>query len=123
MADGARLVQTRIRGGQWEGLLTGAGADPQLQLSLADRALPCLLVHPLPDRPGDYAVTVPIPAEMLAEGVQTFLIRRQDEVLAHFTIITGAAVDDDLRAEIGLLRAELDLLKRAFRRHCTETAG
>jgi hypothetical protein len=26
-----------------------------------------------------------------------------------------------LRAEVDLLRAELDMLKRAFRRHCVET--
>jgi hypothetical protein len=45
------------------------------------------------------------------------------ETLAHFTIITGVAMEDDLRAELDLLRAELDLLKRAFRRHCTETGG
>jgi hypothetical protein len=31
-------------------------------------------------------------------------------------------MEDDLRAEVDLLRAELDMLKRAFRRHCLETA-
>ena len=58
---------------------------------------------------------------LLSEGVQTFLIRHDGEKLAHFTIITGVAMEDDLRAEIDLLRAELDMLKRAFRRHCLET--
>jgi hypothetical protein len=43
------------------------------------------------------------------------------EKLLHFTIITGVAMEDDLRAEVDLLRAELDMLKRAFRRHCLET--
>ena len=58
-------------------------------------------------------------------GVQTFLIRdvASGETLQHFTIITGVAMEDDLRAEVDLLRAELDMLKRAFRRHCLETAG
>jgi hypothetical protein len=28
---------------------------------------------------------------------------------------------EDIRAEMDLLRAELDLLKQAFRRHCVET--
>ena len=37
------------------------------------------------------------------------------------SIITGVAMEDDLRAEVDLLRAELDMLKRAFRRHCLET--
>ena len=39
------------------------------------------------------------------------------------TIVTGVAMEDDVRAEIDLLRAELDMLKRAFRRHCLETTG
>ena len=36
-------------------------------------------------------------------------------------MITGEPVEDDLRGEIDLLRAELDMLKRAFRRHCIDT--
>ena len=79
----------------------------------------------MPQRAGEWEVRVPIPAEVLSEGVQTFLI--QDTVsgltLSHFTVITGVAMEDDLRAEVDLLRAELDMLKRAFRRHCLETAG
>jgi hypothetical protein len=56
--------------------------------------------------------------------VQTFLIRNRDtgETMQHFTVITGVAMEDDLRAEVDLLRSELDMLKRAFRRHCLETA-
>jgi hypothetical protein len=49
--------------------------------------------------------------------------RETGETLAHFTIITGVPMEDDLRAEVDLLRAELDMLKRAFRRHCVETLG
>jgi hypothetical protein len=42
-------------------------------------------------------------------------------VLDQFTVIVGVPLEEDLRAEISLLRAELDLLKRSFQRHCTET--
>ena len=38
-------------------------------------------------------------------------------------LVAGEALAHDLRAEIDLLRAELDMLKRAFRRHCLETGG
>jgi len=41
--------------------------------------------------------------------------------LGSFTVIAGEALGDDIRAEMDLLRAELDMLKRAFRRHCLET--
>lgn len=123
MPDGARLTQTRIHAGLWEGMLTGAGPDPRVEVRLDGRALPGLVLQPVPGRPGDYALRLPIPPEVLSEGVQTFLFCSGDRLLAQFTILTGAALDDDLRSEIGLLRAELDLLKRAFRRHCSETAG
>ena len=117
------LTQTRIRGGVWEGVLTGPVTSPALEVMLLEAALPGLSVTALLDSPGNWAVRLPIPAEVLSEGVQTFLIRDKvhDVTLAHFTIITGVAMEDDMRAEMDLLRAELDMLKRAFRRHCVET--
>lgn len=124
MSDGVKLSQTRIRGGVWEGILTGAGqAAPKLDVLHLEQAISGVTVLAVPGREGDFSVRVPIPVELLSEGVQTFLIRSGAETLAHFTIITGVAMEDDLRAEIDLLRAELDMLKRAFRRHCLETMG
>ena len=120
-----RLTQTRIRAGVWEGVLSGRAEPPALEVLLLQAPLPGLTVTAVPDHAGDWAVRVAIPAEVLSEGVQTFLIRdtAAGETLAHFTIITGVAMEDDLRAEVDLLRAELDMLKRAFRRHCVETMG
>lgn len=119
------LTKTRIRAGVWEGVLTGTTAPPALEVLLLERPVPGVTVVAVPERPGDWLVKVPVPLEALSEGVQTFVIRdaATGERLQHFTIITGVAMEDDLRAEIDLLRAELDMLKRAFRRHCLETAG
>ncbi|OZA18008.1 MAG: hypothetical protein B7Y02_02010 [Rhodobacterales bacterium 17-64-5] len=118
-----RLTKTRIRAGHWEGILSGAEGHPELEVLLLGEVISGVSVTPVPGAPGDHAVRVPVPAEVLNEGVQTFLIRAKGgESLAHFTIITGVAMEDDLRAEVDLLRAELDMLKRAFRRHCVETA-
>ncbi|MDB9857663.1 hypothetical protein OAC63_04650 [Amylibacter sp.] len=66
-----------------------------------------------------------IPKEFLMDGVQTFLFvfEGQTEILDRFSIITGEPLKEDLRAEIQLLREELDMVKRAFRRHCIETIG
>ena len=121
----SQLTKTRIRAGVWEGVLNGRETEPLLEVVLLEKPLPGLKVAAVPGRPGDWAVQVPIPADALCNGVQTFLIRDKTtgETLAHFTIITGVAMEDDMRAEIDLLRSELDMLKRAFRRHCVETAG
>ena len=120
-----KLVKTRIRQGVWEGILTGASAAPLVEVLLLEKSQTGVTVTPVPNRAGDFQVRVPISAEVLSDGVQTFLIRdaATGETLTHFTIITGVAMEDDLRAEVDLMRAELDMLKRAFRRHCLETAG
>ena len=118
----AKLTKTRIRAGVWEGVLT-ADTAPNVEVTLLEKPILGVTVVPVPDQPGTWSVRVPIPAEVLSEGVQTFLIRSTPDgtTLCHFTVITGVAMEDDLRAEIDLLRAELDMLKRAFRRHCVET--
>ncbi|MCU0801143.1 MAG: hypothetical protein MUD11_05095 [Rhodobacteraceae bacterium] len=119
------LTKTRIRAGIWEALLTGVSGEPTLEVLHLEQPLPGLTVTLAEGQQGAWALRLPIPAEVLTEGVQTFLVREVGaaEPLGHFTIITGVAMEDDLRAEIDLLRAELDMLKRAFRRHCLETAG
>ena len=55
---------------------------------------------------------------LIADGVQTFLIsdKRSGETLDSFALMSGDALSYDIRAEMALLREELDMLKRAFRR-------
>lgn len=118
------LTATRIAAGVWEGVLSGvSGAVPVVEALHQGKVLEGVEVAPLPAKAGQYVVKVPIPAAVLNEGVQTFLLRAGGQVLAQFTVIAGVPLEEDLRAEISLLRAELDLLKRAFRRHCAETQG
>ena len=118
------LTKTRLIEGSWEGVLTGAkGEDPPaIRVTHFDRAIEGVTLDKLPDGSG-WRVKVPIPPETIADGVQTFLIRADgsDETLDSFSILAGEALSEDIRAEIELLRAELDMLKRAFRRHCIET--
>lgn len=121
----ARLTPKRIHAGVWEGVLTGVSGKPQLEALHLENPVAGVTVTAIPDEAGAWAVRVPVPAELLSDGVQTFVIRDavSTDKLGHFTIITGVVMEDDIRAEIDLLRAELDMLKRAFRRHCLETAG
>jgi hypothetical protein len=121
----ATLTGNRIRDGVWEGLLMGQAEQPTLQVLHQDAPINGMTVSAVAGQPGHWAVRVPIPAQTVSEGVQTFVIRDQisSQTLAHFTVIASFDDTDDIRAEIGLLRAELDMLKRAFRRHCVETAS
>jgi hypothetical protein len=125
MAVTLDLTKTRIQAGHWEGVLRHDGAAaPTLLVTHQGTALAAPELRPIPDQPGHSHVRIRIPAELLGEGVHSFLICEQSSgaQLAQFSIIAGEAVEDDLRSELSLLRAELDMLKKAFRRHCTETA-
>jgi hypothetical protein len=125
MSNAFTLTKTRFRDGVWEGLLVAAsGHDtpPEIVASFDDRPITGIALSPT-QKPGRWVVEVPVPVEAVGDGVQTVLIRdaRTEEVLDSFALIAGEALGDDIRAEVALLRAELDLLKRAFRRHCRET--
>ena len=117
------LTKTRMIGGVWHGVLTGHAGDtaPPLAVTHHGEAVAGLTTVPQPD--GSWLVEVPVPADRLADGVQTFVISdvTGGEVLASFAFLAGEALAEDIRAEMDLLRDELDMLKRAFRRHCLET--
>lgn len=116
------VTGARIRAGRWEAELVAPGeAAPSVEVWHLERQLEGVTVHSA--AASRWAVSVPIPAELLSDGVQTFLVRdgATGNRLGQFTIVTGVPLDDDIRAEVDLLRAELDMLKKAFRSHCVET--
>ena len=126
MAD-LTLTRMRLTGGVWEGLLASANdVRPRLWLRHRDDVVaePEMTATPTADAAqSHWLVRFRLPPDRITDGVQTFVVENADtgDALAHETIIAGEILDNDLHAEVALLRAELDLLKRAFRRHCSET--
>ena len=120
------LTKTSLIGGVWQGQLSGDGTEgdsaPDLAVTHLGDPVPDVAVT-RDDETGGWFVRVPIPVERIADGVQTFVITdaASDQVLASFTLVAGEPMAEDIRAEMDLLRAELDMLKQAFRRHCLET--
>lgn len=120
------LSKSRFFEGVWEGVIAGdseAAPEPAVEVRVHDTAIPGVEIQPLPD-PGSWLLRVPVPANMIADGVHTFVISEASlgTALGDFSIIAGDAAGEDIRAEMALLRAELDMLKQSFRRHCRETA-
>lgn len=74
--------------------------------------------------PGLWSVAVDLPASVIDSGVHSLLLVAGDgdtaglgsPVLGRLMLIAGSVAGDDLLAEVAQLRAELDLLKREFRR-------
>jgi hypothetical protein len=116
------LTKTRIQQGQWHGLITDAVDEPQIDVTHQTKPVEGVTVTAA-DTPGHWALQVPIPLDAITEGVQTLVItnRADGAKLGHITVMAGEVLGDDIRAEMELLRAELDMLKRAFRRHCLES--
>lgn len=118
------LTKTRMIEGMWHGIITGAGATkPDIIVRHANSDITGFqLVHDA--TAGHWALTIPIPASAVSDGIQTILVanRQTDEKIGEVFVIGDDVSSSDLRAEVELLRAELDMLKRAFRRHCVETA-
>ncbi|WP_158965190.1 hypothetical protein [Chachezhania sediminis] len=118
------LTPIRLRTGIWEAIIKGESdqSPPMIRVTLHDRPVETVDLTEDPEE-GGWLLQVKVPAEAIADGVHTFLVRdaSDDTKLGSFTLIAGDAAGEDLRAEVDLLRAEMDMIKRAFRRHCLET--
>lgn len=121
------ITKTRFFAGVWEGVVTGGSnldSMPEIEVSHLGQPIAQELTAN-PDKKGVWDMRIPVDPSLLSDGVQVFLISDKEtgENLGSFTIITGEPLEDDIRAETELLRAELDMLKRAFRRHCLATSA
>ena len=119
------VERTRLFAGSFEAVVrdvSGEGKPPSVIVTHQGE----VIAHELsadPARTGQWNLRLPVPVERLSDGVQVFLVRDADtgERLAAFTLLSGEPLEDDIRAELELLRAELDMLKRAFRQHCRDS--
>jgi hypothetical protein len=120
------LTKTRFAAGIWEGELVAAepAQQPEVRVTHLEQPLRSVSLAEIEGRRGAWSLRIAVPPDLLGDGVQTVLVTeaRSGARLGAFTIVSGEPLEDDIRAEVDLLRAELDLLKRAFRRHCLETA-
>ncbi|WP_298849238.1 hypothetical protein [uncultured Ruegeria sp.] len=112
------LTFIRFENSIWQGHIQ-ANTEPRLDVRYMGETLDGVELSPT-ENGWDLSVQVPIAA--LSEGVHTFVIAdaATTEKLGSFSIIAGEPAADDLRVEVNLLRAELDMLKRAFRRICRD---
>ena len=114
-----QLIKSHLKAGIWQGVLVGtSAATPDVRATYLGQTLEGLNCTKDTENDG-WRVTLQLPPEVLSDGVQTVILADAGgTTLATIPIICGDILDDDLRAEIALLRSELDLLQRAFRKHC-----
>ncbi len=121
-----KLEKQRIYAGAYEGILTGADPQdlPEIELMQSTQFLTDATLTPVDDTSGLFLVRAEIPVDVLSDGVLTFVLSHKGsaEILDSFAIVTGEALSIDLRAEVDLLRTELDVLKRSFRIYVTQNS-
>ena len=106
--------------GMWRGLLTAekSGAYPTFSVELNGAVVEGTRISAGPsDR--EWVIDIPIPNDAIGDGVYTFLIFVEGNSVSvgSYCISAGRAMEYDLQAEVALLREELEILIRAFRRH------
>ncbi|MEL7463690.1 MAG: hypothetical protein AAFN79_06465 [Pseudomonadota bacterium] len=122
MADSVTLESLSFRVGVFHGRIrdharneAGGGAAPRVRLFARGEEI-VAEAKLTAEEDGRYAFTAELPPAALGDGVVAIQFRLDDgSVIGAYQIASGAALADDLAAEVGALRAELDQLKRAFR--------
>lgn len=119
-----KLTKTKMMQGVWQGIVTQSGnGTPDIEVTHQKEVLSGVTLQH--DEVAEHwLLSIPIPPEAITDGVQTLIIKDKtaDAQIGNVSLLAGEALGDDIRAEVDLLRAELDMLKRAFRRHCLETS-
>ena len=112
------LEKTRFRAGVWQGVLSGPPDLEPPALSGRGPDGPLLIdVRAFSAAHGRWDVRLAVPDSALGDGVHSFAILCPEGVaLTRFDVIAGDALEDDIRAELASLRAEMDLMGSVLRR-------
>jgi hypothetical protein len=108
------LVKLSLRGGRYTGELRAAEGTG-IEAVHEGRVV---AVATLERTAGHCRVSLDLPPAIVSDAVAVVSLRSTvtGDVLDRVTCLAGDALHDDLRAEVALLRDELEMLKRAFRR-------
>lgn len=118
-----------VRGGVWTGRVTASERPGRVCVTARGEVV---ATARLTEVAGDtWEMRAELPAALISDGVVSLILVADDappeapvdatgQRLGRLTIVAGQPLDGDLEAEIAQLRAELDLLKREFRRLATQ---
>ena len=114
-----QIFEPSFADGIWTGIIPKGVSQtdaPEIGAFLDGRDLGNLAVTD--DGRNRWRLEFPIPAEVLGDGVSTFVfIERQGQVpIGRFCVIAGTPAAQNVLAQLDALQAELDQLKSAFRR-------
>lgn len=121
-----------IRGGVWTGRLRAEQRPARVCATCMGEVVAEALLTGKED--GMWEIRLDLPGSLISDGIATLvLVADQGEAgapvgpdsvrLDRLTLAAGKPLDQDLAAEVSALRAELELLKREFRRFAAAHQG
>jgi hypothetical protein len=116
--EGWRLDRLSLAAGLWQGRLTGPeGAEPPpLAATCAGIELAAPRIEPA--GAGRWTVGLALPPAIMTDGTQVLAIGPAGgDPFCLDRLAFGDALAGDLAAELAALRVEVEVLKRALRRH------
>ena len=124
-----RFESFGLKSGIWQGVIRREAMPARVIVTCLGEVMAEAQVSA--DGEKQWRIAVTIPSQFLSDGIQTFLLMEDEGKglepplpgavsLASLPVIAGAALDEDLLAELSLMRTEIDLLKREFRRMAAE---
>lgn len=124
----SRFENHGLQAGIWSGILTADRKPARVYLLLRGEIVSFAQLTDSGE--GGWKVAVELPSEAIFDGVHCFILATDmaegnappspgAEHLDHLKLVAGEPLNEDLAAEIEMLRAELELLKREFRRLAT----
>jgi hypothetical protein len=118
------LTRVRLHGGRYEGLYSG---PPEVGIEALHQGQVIAVAKITPEDavPSRFRIALDLPPSVIGEGVQVITLRStlSGSALDRITLMAGDPLDEDIRAEVALLRDELELLKHAFRRQAAATGS
>lgn len=110
----ASLVESCVEAGVWTAVVDGDGSG--LAVVHEGRVLQGLSAEPCGE--GQTRLRLPLPVELIGGGPRALSLAQggASAPVAHIIIFAGPPDAGDLAAEVAMLRAELDMLRAAFRR-------
>lgn len=108
------LTAIGLTDGIWTARITDATDQPRLEVRLGDQPIESALPEPEPD--GSWTLRLRLPVDAISDGLTVLSVYQGTDRLGGFIVAAGDLLQDDLRAQVTLLRAEVDLLKSTIRR-------
>lgn len=111
------VTKTAFARGVWSGVVFSKD-EPKIRVAHEGRDIEGVELTKT-EKKSEWELKFALPLECIGDGTQTFTIEDtlSGDILESVTMLSGDVLLDDVRVEMSMLRAEVNMLKGIIRRH------